>query len=393
VDLALVGLNQQAAVEAIENCGRLGVKGAVCVAGGFRETGAEGLALEKRLVEISQKYGIKVVGPNTLGIINTDAFLNASFYPLRLKKGNFSVITQSGGIGLQIIRKSTDEGLGINKWIVVGNRTVLEFADYLEYLAGDPGTKVIGIFIEGVDDARRLAQVAGEVVRRKPVVVCKVGQSGAVSHAAMSHTGSVAGSHRLYVDIFRQFGVLLVDSILEMVAACKALSLSPLPAGGRAGMYTYTAGPSIVALDQLAGRGITIPSLSKETITSIKEILGGNPPVILKNPLDSAGLGYRSDLYGRLVEALMADSNIDILVTFGCVHKNWRNPTSELIAAQRKYLKPLLACYISTVQGCDEDRAALQAAGIPLYISPDEAAWGVAALVHYGLKAGGANDN
>ncbi|MFZ5592551.1 MAG: CoA-binding protein, partial [Bacillota bacterium] len=163
VDLALVSLNQHATVEAVEQCGQLGVKGAVCVAGGFRETGETGLALEKRLVEIAQKYGIKVVGPNTLGIINTDADLDASFYPLRLKKGNVSFISQSGGIGLYIIQKASDEGLGINKWIGAGNRTVLEIADYLEYLLTDPGTKVIGVFLEGVDDTRRLVQTAGKV--------------------------------------------------------------------------------------------------------------------------------------------------------------------------------------------------------------------------------------
>lgn len=393
VDLALVGLNQYATVEAIEHCGRLGVKGAVCVAGGFRETGDEGLALEKRLVEISQKYGIKVIGPNTLGMINTDADLVTSFYPLRLKKGNVSFISQSGGIGLTIIQKSTDEGLGINKWVGVGNRTVLEIADYLEYLAEDPGTEVIGVFLEGVDDARRLVRVAGEVARRKPVVVYKVGQSDAVNYAAVTHTGSVAGSHQLFRDTFKQFGIMMVDSVPELVAACKALSLCPLPAAGRVGMYTYTAGPSIAALDQLAKREITVPSLSAETINRINGILGENPPVILKNPLDAAGLGFQAETYGLLVEAVLDDPNIDLLATFSCVQKNWRNPTRELIEAKQKTGKPILACYISTVHGVDEDRKTLQEAGIPLYISPDEAAWGVAALVHYGLKRGGAGEN
>ncbi|MCL6634771.1 MAG: CoA-binding protein [Peptococcaceae bacterium] len=385
VDLAVVGLNQHATVEAVELCGRMGVKGAVCVAGGFRETGEEGLSLEKRLVEASRKYGIKVIGPNTLGMINTDACLDASFYPLRLKKGNVSFVSQSGGIGLNIIQKSMDEGLGINKWVGVGNRTVLEIADYLEYLAEDPGTKVIGVFLEGVDDARRLVQVAGEVARRKPVVVYKVGRSGAVNYAALTHTGSMAGPHQLFRDIFRQFGVMMVDSVPELVAACKALSLCPLPAGGRVGMYTYTAGPSIAALDQLARREITVPPFSPDTIKKIRGILGENPPVVLKNPLDAAGLGFMAETYGQLVEAVLDDYNVDLLITFSCIQKNWRNPTRELIGAKKKTDKPVLACYISTVAGVAEDREALQEAGIPLYISPDEAAWGAAALLHYGL--------
>lgn len=384
VDLALVGLNQHATVEAVERCGRLGVQGAVCVAGGFRETGDEGLLLEKRLKEISLKYGIKVIGPNTLGMINTEGCLDASFYPLRLPGGCVSFITQSGGIGLNIIQKSVDEGVGINKWVGVGNRTVLEIADYLEYFAGDPGTKVIGIFLEGVDDARRLVQAAARAARHKPVVVYKVGRSDAVNYAAATHTGSIAGSHQLFRDVFRQFGILMVDSVPELVAACKALSLCPVPGGGRAGMYTYTAGPSIAALDQLARRGIEVPALRQETIRKIKGILGENPPVILKNPLDAAGLGFAAENYGLLAEAVLEDPDVDLLVTFSCAQKNWRNPTRELIAARRKSGKPVLACYISTVQGVAGDRKELQEAGVPLYTSPDEAAWGAAALVHYG---------
>lgn len=393
VDLAIIGLNQFGTIDALEQCGRLGVKGAVCVAGGFRETGEEGTALEKRLVDISEKYGIKVIGPNTLGMINTDAGLDASFYPLQLKKGSVSFVTQSGGIGLNIIQKSTDEGLGINKWVGVGNRSVLEIADYLEYLAEDPGTKVIGVFLEGVDDARRLVRTAGEVNRKKPVVVYKVGQSDAVNFAAMTHTGSVAGPHQLFVDIFRQFGIMVAGSVPELVAACKALSLCDLPGGGRAGMYTYTAGPSIAALDQLARRSIEVPAFSDETISRIKGILGENPPVILKNPLDAAGLGFTAEKYGLLAEAVLAEPNVDLLLTFSCPQKNWRNPTRELIAAGQKTSKPILACYISTVQGAAADREALQAAGIPLYLSPDEAAWGAAALVHYGLQRGGKGEN
>jgi len=388
IDLALIGVNKNAAVEAIEQCGRLGTKGVICIAGGFRETGDEGLALEKKLVEVTKKYDIKLVGPNTLGIINTEASLDATFYPLRLNTGGVSIIAQSGGIGLQIIKKLTDEGLGFNKWIAVGNRSVLEIADYLEYLSDDAGTKVIGIFLEGVDDARRLVQVASEVARRKPVVVYKVGQSDVVNYAAITHTGSMAGSHRLFRDIFNQFGILLVESVPELVAACKALLLCPPAAGGRVGMYTYTAGPSITALDRLAERKIDIPEFRAETVFKIKSLLGENPLAVLKNPLDSAGVGNLAETYGKLAMTVLEDPNVDILATFCCVHKNWRNPTPELVDAARKIRKPILACYISTLQESEEDRKILQSAGIPLYNSPEEVAWGVAALAYYAAREG-----
>ncbi|MHB1043047.1 MAG: acetate--CoA ligase family protein [Eubacteriales bacterium] len=392
VDLVIVGLNQFGTVEAVEVCGRLGVSGAVCVAGGFRETGEEGAALEKRLIEISKKYGIKVIGPNTLGFFNTEAGLDTTFFPMRLPAGKVSFVTQSGGIGLNIIAKSAEEGLGINKWIGAGNRSVLEIADYLEYLGEDPGTAVIGVFLEGVEDARRLVRSAGAAARKKPVVLYKVGKSDAINFAAMTHTGSVAGSHRLYKDSLEQFGVYLVNSVAELVASCKALSISPLPRGGRVGMYTYTAGPSIMALDILGQNGVTVPQFREETIAGIKAIIGENPPVVLKNPLDAVGLGFQAETYGRLVEAVLADENVDIVATFGCVHKNWRSPTEELITAGKNSGKPLVACYISTVAGCAADRQALHAAGIPLYISPEEAAWGISAMVHFGTRLGGAAD-
>ena len=393
VDLVLIALNQRDTIDVVEHCGKLGIKGAVSVAGGFRETGDEGRALEKRLVEISKKYGIKVVGPNTLGMMNLEVNLNASFYPISLKKGNVSLISQSGGMGFSIIQKCSDEGLGINKFVGVGNRTVLEFSDYLEFLAEDPGTKVIGVFLEGVDDARRLVQIAGEVACKKPVVMYKVGHSDAVNEATLTHTGSVAGPYQLFRDIFKQFGVLLADSVPELVAACKALSLCRLPAGGQVGIYTYTAGPSIAALDRLADREISIPGLAPETGRKIKAILGEDLPVILRNPIDSGGLGIQPETYGLLVEAALEDPGFDILATFSCPHKNWRNPTKELIAAHKKSSKPLLTCYISTVKGVEADREALQQAGIPLYISPDETAWGVAALVHYGQKGSALSEN
>ncbi len=390
-DLAIIGLNQFGTVDALEKCGELGVKGAVCVSGGFKETDDDGRRLEERLIATAAKYNIKIIGPNTLGFINTGAALNTTFYPKRLPGGNVSYITQSGGIGLNIIAKSMDEGIGINKWIGAGNRSVLEIADYIEYLSLDETTKVIGIFLEGVEDARRLVLSAAEAARKKPVVVYKVGESDAVNYATMTHTGSLAGPHQLFRDVFTQHGILTVNSLPELVSACKALSICSQPAGKRVGMYTYTAGPSIVALDRLAKCGVSVPPLADETIAGIKKIIGENPPVILKNPLDAVGLGFLPETYGRLAEAVLSDSGIDILVTFSSVHKNWGNPTRELITAREKSGKPVLACYISMVAEVSEDRKQLHEAGIPLYISPEEAAWGVSALAHYAAINGGDN--
>ncbi|MBC7105019.1 MAG: CoA-binding protein, partial [Firmicutes bacterium] len=198
VDLAVIGLNQHATVEAVETCGRLGVKGVVCVAGGYREMGDEGKELEERLVAAARRYDMVLIGPNTLGMINTEAGLNTTFYPMPLRPGRVSFLSQSGGIGLIVLRRAEDEGLGINKWVGVGNRSVLEFADYLEYLAEDPGTSVIGVFMEGIDDARRFVQTAARVAETKPVVIYKAGRAEGVNYAALTHTGSMAGSFAVF---------------------------------------------------------------------------------------------------------------------------------------------------------------------------------------------------
>jgi len=389
VDVALVAVNQFATVETIAQCGRLGIKAAICLAGGYRETGADGLRLEERLISTAREHGIALVGPNTLGLINTGADFYSTFYPLRLPKGRVSLLSQSGGLGLTIMHKAADEGLGINKWVGVGNRSTLEMSDYLEYLAQDEETDVIGIFLEGTEQARDLVQTAARIVKSKPVVIYKAGRLAATEYAALTHTGTASGSYQMYRDILmNQFGVLMVDSVAELVAACKALSVSTLPAGGGLGIVTHTAGPSIALLDSATHQGISVPPLQQETINQIKDVLGQNPPVVLKNPLDTVGVGFAPDMYGRVVNAVLDDPGIDLLVAIYCLHKNWRFPSSELVAAQQRSGKPVLAYYVSTWEGCREDRQLLQQAGVPLYISPDEAAGAVSALVHYGNMRG-----
>ncbi|MFZ5632453.1 MAG: acetate--CoA ligase family protein [Bacillota bacterium] len=383
VDVAVICLNQHATVEAVENCGRRGVRGVICHAGGYREMGPEGRALEERLAGVAGQYGMFLVGPNSLGLINTDGDFYSTFYPLQLPRGKVSLISQSGGMGLTIMHRAIDEGVGLNKFVGVGNCSSLGFADYLEYFGEDSGTSVIAVFMEGTGDARRFVQAAGKVSAKKPVVVFKAGRSAVSDHCAGTHTGSAAGSFSLYRDIFKQFGIFTADSVDELVAACKALALLAPPRGNRVGVITHTAGPSIVMADHLSARGCEIPPLKDETLARVRKIIGEDPPVVLKNPLDTAGLGFARQTYGRLTEAVLEDSGLDLLVTVYCLHRNWGLPSAEIVRAYRKHKKPVVACYASHWEGCREDRAYLQEAGVPLYTTPEEAATAVAALVHY----------
>ncbi|MFA5385501.1 MAG: CoA-binding protein [Eubacteriales bacterium] len=383
VDVAVIALNQFSTVDVLEECARCGVKGILSIAGGFREVGAEGVKLENKLAERANELGIPLIGPNTLGFINDDGNFYATFYPLRLIKGGVSVISQSGGMGLTIIQKALDEMMGMNKWIGVGNRAVLEFSDYLAYLGDDPSTRVIGVFMEGSEDALKFVKLIREVCLKKPVVVFKAGQTKESDYLAMTHTGSLAGPYRLYKDILKQNGAIVVDTVEELVASCKALCLSQLPEGKRVGVLTHTAGPSIVAADYMLQLGCELPKYAPETIQKVLDVIGQNPPVVLKNPLDAAGLGSPALTYGRITDAVLGDPSVDMILAIYCLHKNWRFPSQEIIDARNKWNKPAVAYYVSTVGDSDKDREMLQKEGVPLYINAREAARAVYALYEY----------
>lgn len=390
-ELVVLAVNQHVTLELVELCAHLGVKGVICSAGGFKEMGSAGQALEKRLIDVAKHAGIALVGPNTLGLINTASSLYATFYPMTLNKGSVSVLSQSGGVGLSLLAEMQDEGVGVAKWCGVGNRGILEYADYLNYLAEDPETKVIGIFIEGTDKGREFIEAANAVARSKPVVIFKAGRGEAAGQAAQTHTGTLAGSYRLYQDIFAQHSLLTVDSIEEMVTMLKALSVvSDGIRGGSVegingvGLITHTAGPAIVVADILEAVGCQLPTITEATLQKIEEAIGPNPPVILRNPLDLAGSGFAAPVFGQCIAALAADSGVDALLAIFCHHRNWVFPTLELIKVQAECQKPVIACYIGEREAVVKERPLLHKAGIPLYHSIAAAAKGLVALKFYG---------
>lgn len=381
VDLAIVALNQWKTVDAVRECGKAGVKGAVCVAGGYKEIGEEGRQLETELSNAARETGLMLVGPNTLGISNSDTCLNATFYPEKLPPGSgISVVTQSGGTGRAIIEELRDEGLGVTKWIGVGNRAVLEFSDFIDYLAHDPATRVITLFVEGTDKGRELMESAGRAARQKPVIVFRSGISDLARRSAVTHTGSMIGSPKLFGDACRQYGIMEAYSLPELVSIAKALVLCPPFKGDRIGVMTHTAGPSITLLDLLASKGCGLAEFSSDTMEKLNVLFTGIP-VILKNPLDAAAFGYSPEGYGKVAEMVIADPQVDVLVAMHALHKNWKFAAPQLVALKERYQKPVVACYISTVSGAKEVRQVLQSAGIPCFTSVERAAWGIAGCI------------
>lgn len=379
-DLAVVALNQHSTVEMTARLREMGVCGASIIAGGYSEMGPDGMELQVKLREAAGN--MPIVGPNTLGFLNARAKLNVTFYPRKLHPGHVSFLSQSGGIGLGIKGKADDEGMGLAKWIGVGNRLNLEFDTLLEYLKDDPDTRVIGIFTEGSSSPRRMMEIISEVSPEKPVVVYKGGVGEDADKVTVTHTGAAAGEERIWKGALRQSGAEMVSSVSEMVSACKALSIACAPKGKRVGIFTHTAGPSIVAWDLLKNEpGCQLSDLSQATLKKIAEILGPSVPVVYKNPVDGAGGAFLTRPFHDISEAILMDDSVDALLAIFCEHKNWEYPWEGLIELAQRFSKPIVACFIGSIQKIGPFQAKLHDAGIPTYVQPEDAALGLRALL------------
>lgn len=379
-DLAVVALNQRSTITMTARLQRLGVAGVSVIAGGYAEMGTEGTTLQDDLGKAAGD--MPVVGPNTLGFLNANASLNVTFYPRKMFPGNVSFLSQSGGIGLGIKGRAEDEGMGIAKWIGVGNRVNLEFHTLLDYLKDDAETRVIGIFMEGSSDPPALIASIREITRDKPVVVYKGGKGDDADEVTVTHTGAIAGSSRVWEGALRQAGAEIVGSTSEMVAVCKALSIGRVPQGRRIGIFTHTAGPSIVAWDLLQSEpGCVLPDLEEGTIRRIAEILGPSVPVVYKNPVDGAAGAFLTQPFHDIAEAILEDPSVDALLAIFCEHKNWEYPSQALIELTRRFTKTIVACFIGSIRKIEPDRARLHQAGVPTYVLPEEAALGMRALL------------
>lgn len=382
VDLAVIVLNQFASVEMLKECGEVGVKGAVVIAGGYKEMGPDGKALQDQLAAAAKAHGMVLIGPNTLGLINTRANLNATFYPDEFKKSAISFISQSGAYGCSFIYKLWDHGIGINKWIGVGNQAVLGVPDILEYYEHDETTKLIGIFFEGTDDIQGFCDAAKRIVPKKPIIVVKAGKSELAKYSALTHTGTDAGSDEGWQEIFKQTGVLGASSANDMAIACKTLSIAPLPRGENLFILTHTAGPSIMATEVAMAMGCSMPPLAEKTKDRIAQIIG-NVPVILKNPVDVAAGGFAHDKFGHLADVILQDEATGLLLACYQYHTIWGCPSQAIIEAKQKNGKPIIMCLISTYEAFLKEKDLLQENGVPLFQTPEEAATAAVYLINY----------
>ncbi len=321
VDLALITTPLPTVPEIVEECAGCGVKSAIVITAGFSETGATGAELERRIVAAAREGGIRMAGPNTMGVYSADSSLCCLMPPVRPLEGAVSFVAQSGNLGTQLLSSGRNHGVGFRKFASSGNEGDLHCEDYVEYFGEDPATKVIMAYIEGLDNGRRFFDVAKKVTETKPLVVFKAGDTNAGSRAAASHTGALAGSREVYEGAFKQAGIIRASCAMEMLDLAKCLSRLPFPIseigpGRRVAILTWGGGWGVVAADAAEKAGLRVVPLPQGVIERLGRIL---PPYWSKgNPVDMVGTLDMS-LHRKSLEALVECDQIDGVIALGVV--------------------------------------------------------------------------
>jgi acetyl-CoA synthetase (ADP-forming) len=311
VDLAVITVPFVDVPAAMEDCAMKGVKAAVVISGGFAEIGGDGTRIQREVVEIARRAGIRFVGPNCMGHFDTSAdFFTVPYLP-PVSKGPLALIAQSGNTSQSIVYLACELGLGFSKYVSSGNEADLHFEDYLEYLARDDETKIILGYIEGLKEGRRFFKLAREITRKKPLVIMKAGRTEAGARAARSHTASLAGSDVVCEAAFKQAGVIRVEEVNELIDVTLVLLGQPLPRGRRVGVLSSGGGAAVITADALMKHHLELPRLSRVTMDKLNSLLP--PRWSHVNPVETGGDPFSYPC----LWALMEDENIDAAFIIG----------------------------------------------------------------------------
>ena len=300
VDLAVIAVPISAVLAAVHECGAAGVGSLVIISSGFGETGADGAAKERELLDVARSYGMRVVGPNCMGVINTDPAirLNTTFAPTQPPTGNMAFFTQSGALGVAVIDEAGRLGIGLSGFVSAGNKIDISGNDLLQYWEQDERTDVILLYLESFGNPRKFAEIARRVSRRKPIIAVKGGKSTAGARAAAAHTAALASPDVSVDALFRQSGVIRVASLEQLFDVARVVATAPLPAGNRVAVVGNAGGAGILTADACEAAGLVLPELSAETMERLREALGAYDTVGLA-PFDAAIKRWRRALLAR----------------------------------------------------------------------------------------------
>ena len=377
VDLAIVAVPQPSVLSAVDDCAAAGVRALVVISAGFAETGSGGTALQQQLVERVRACGMRMVGPNCMGLLNTDpaSRLNASFSPVFPSPGRVALSSQSGALGIAILAMAAERHIGLSQFVSIGNKADVSSNDLLEYWEADPNTGVVLLYLESFGNPRRFTRIARRVARSKPIVAIKAARTRAGTRAAGSHTAALFATDEAVDALFRQSGVIRAETIDEMFDIAACLDGQPLPKGNRVAIVTNAGGPGILAVDACEAAGLTVVDFSSATRETLKRFLPSTAS--LNNPVDMVASAGGNE-YRQTIECVLAAPETDsLVVVFTPVDVSKTNEILEGIrtgiAAAREAGasgKPVLACLLS------EGRETPLRAGteqIPVYRFPENA--------------------
>ncbi len=382
VDCAIVCVPRERVNDVAEECGTYGVKGLVVISAGFREVGGDGIERERQLVQTVRRHGMRMLGPNCMGVINTDPAIrmNGTFAPLMPPGGKVAFVSQSGALGVSVLDYATELGIGIGQFVSMGNKPDVSGNDLLLQWENDPAVELILMYAENFGNPRRFLEIAGRITPHKPIVVVKAGRSAIGARAASSHTGALAANDSSVDALLRQAGVLRARSVEELFDIAMALSVLEPPRGKRTVVITNSGGPGILAADALGDHNVDLVDFQPETVSRLAPLYP--PEASIRNPLDmiasATAQGYRAAL-----DAILEDSGVDMAVAiFTPPLGVTTEEVAEAIGASATLhpTKPVVSVLMGRA-GLPQGKAELLTCGVPAYVFPESAARAVGALV------------
>ena len=382
VDLAIVTVAKDQVLAVVDACGKKGVRGLIVITAGFKEIGSEGAKLEAKLKAKLQGHRMRMIGPNCMGVVNTesDVNLNATFAATTPVKGNVGFVSQSGALGEAILADAVENGLGVAMFVSMGNKTDVSGNDLLEYWEDNADIQAILMYLESFGNPRRFTAIARRVTRKKPIVAVKAGRTAQGARAATSHTGSIVGLDVASDTLLEQCGVLRVSSMEEMFTLAQSLANQPVPSGDRIAIVTNAGGPGILCTDALIGAGLTLAELRGKTRKGLAKALP--PEASTGNPVDMIASADASR-YRAVLDLVTKDPGVDgVIAIFVSPIMIDAYEVALAIAAAARGKKPVLSVFMGK-QRSDEGVAWLRQNRVPVYRFPENAAAAMAGLARY----------
>lgn len=383
IDLAVVVVPPKNVLEVIEQCGAKGIDAAIIITAGFRESGIEGAKLENELIKKAQELGVRFIGPNCLGMIDTHSKINASFAAGMPAKGGIGFFSQSGALCLAVLDRALPDGIGFSKFISMGNKADISDTDIMLALSEDDNTKVILGYIEGVNDGRKFMEVASQVSKKKPLIILKSGITSAGAKAASSHTGALAGREAAFDSAFKQSGVIRAHTMGELFNYAIAFANQPLPKGPNVAIVTNSGGPGILAADACDKSDLQLIPLHKEYVDELRTFL---PPVAsFYNPIDILG-DSGADRYEKALNTVLKDERINgvmVLLTPTAV-VDVEATAMAVVNVSKLIDRPILTSFMGK-KSVEAGNKTLMKYGVPTYSYPEEMVSSMNAMYRYHL--------